>query len=99
MLVVKVELHSAVTGEVTTIGRMTISNDATGSKTRGNYITRVFRRDSDVIMRTGEVKNFPRKSYNLWRLVSRCLRTAFPEENRWTPAPTSKPQKTRSTKR
>jgi len=30
--------------------------------------------------RVGEVLNYPRLSYNVWRLVSRALRSAFPEE-------------------
>ena len=30
--------------------------------------------------RWGEVKNYPRLSYSVWRLVSRALRSAFPEE-------------------
>lgn len=30
--------------------------------------------------RVGEVLNYPRLSYNVWRLISRALRSAFPEE-------------------
>lgn len=30
--------------------------------------------------RSGTVKNYPRLSYNVWRLVLRALRSAFPEE-------------------
>lgn len=37
MLVVKVELHSAVTGEVTEIARSVIYNTGEGSATRGHY--------------------------------------------------------------
>jgi len=99
MIVVKVELHGAMSGRVTELGRMLIGNmgDATGS--RGDYEARVLRRrathlgkvgevgDSPFIQwkdapvtRTGEVKNYPRLSYNIWRLVLRALRSSFPEE-------------------
>jgi len=30
--------------------------------------------------RTGEVKNYPRLSYNVWRLILRSLLSCFPEE-------------------
>lgn len=30
--------------------------------------------------RRGRVDRFPRRSYNIWRLVSRAIRAAFPEE-------------------
>ena len=31
--------------------------------------------------RAGQVKNYPRLSYNVWRLISRALRASFPEES------------------
>ena len=37
MLIVKIELHSAVTGQVTTIATGKIVNTGTGSPTQGNY--------------------------------------------------------------
>ena len=42
MLVVKVELHSAVDGSVVEIGRANISNDGTGTHDVGNYLVDVF---------------------------------------------------------
>lgn len=84
MIVVKVELHSARTGKVEELGRMVISNDG-GSQTasRSDYTARVCRKGSTDFMkplRTGHVKDWPRLSYNVWRLVLRSLRDAFPEE-------------------
>jgi len=32
--------------------------------------------------RIGEVKNYPRLSYSVWRLVMRALKSAFPEERK-----------------
>lgn len=90
MLVVKIELWSAVTGKITEIGRTYIANDGTGVRGRGNYAVKVARKDAvaepytgwhDIrASRDGHVEDYPRESYNVWRLVSRALRSAFPEE-------------------
>jgi len=92
MIVVRIELHSAITGNVTEIGVMRIGNVG-GTCERGDYEVRVQKRaERELIVgadfegwdkpttRTGEVKNYPRLSYNVWRLVLRALRSAFPEE-------------------
>ena len=87
VIVVKIELHSARTGCVELLGTTIISN-AGGSHTRGDYDVRVgHKKDAgaheDVYkrpLRTGSVKNYPRLSYNVWRLVIRALKSAFPEE-------------------
>ena len=89
MLVLRLELHSARTGKVTEIGTTTISNVGVGAKpTQRNYEVKVGRKtDAGNIvkvftnpLRTGLVKNYSRNSYNVWRLVIRALRAAFPEE-------------------
>lgn len=92
MIVVKIELHSAVSGEVSEIGRMYIANDGEKSvqdPTKGDYLVKVCRRGSPGITdfytkkrgeRLGSVKDYPRLSYNVWRLIMRALRSAFPEE-------------------
>lgn len=89
MLVVKIELHSALDHTVTEIGRMNIANDGHGTNTIGHYKAQVLRRGStdpgwedrkSHITRTGAVDNYPRQSYNVWRLVLRALKSAFPEE-------------------
>ncbi len=89
MLVVKVELHSALTGLVTEIGRAYIANDGTGSDESGNYKVAVCRKGStrkpwgeDAVAptREGRVDGYPRLSYPVWRLVCRALRSCFPEE-------------------
>lgn len=92
MLVVKVELHSAVTGQVTELGRTYIWNDGTSKiRERGNYKAAVCRKGSydpaaaireGKALRYGEVKDYPRLSYNVWRLVSRALLSCFPEERK-----------------
>lgn len=92
MIVVKIELWSAITGKATEIGRMHISNDGTGDQKRRNYKVEVLRRGATATTpdgapaeaapttRVGEVKAFPSLSYNVWRLVLRALSSAFPEE-------------------
>lgn len=87
VLVIKVELHSAVTRKVTLLGSMIIDNVG-GTKESGNYRVRVgHKKNCDDLkavavnpLREGSVKNFPRLSYNVWRLVYRALKSTFPEE-------------------
>jgi hypothetical protein len=73
------------------LGRTYVFNDAAGTASRGNYEVRVCRKGSfdadprEIVegtgfTRKGRVDNWPRKSYNIWRLVLRCLQSAFPEE-------------------
>ncbi len=89
MIVVTVELHSAITGKVSVIGRTIIHNVGTSADGRlGDYQVAVAnRRDATGLrailqrpQRRGEVRQYPRLSYNVWRLVIRALRSAFPEE-------------------
>lgn len=86
MLVLKLELHSARTGEIKTIGQVIIANVG-GSTERGNYEIKVahgsrlsLRETYLHPQRQGRVENYPRLSYNVWRLVIRALKSAFPEE-------------------
>lgn len=92
MLVIKIELWSARTGKQSEIGRMYIANggDTTDPKL-GDYSVAVCRRGSDAVpqpinpsgpkaTRVGSVNRYPRLAYNIWRLVLRALRSAFPEE-------------------
>lgn len=89
MLVLKLELHSARTGEIKEIGRTIIANVG-GTSKRGDYICKVSRKrdtfdNKDTWkepLRTGNVENYPRLSYNVWRLVIRALLSAFPEEKK-----------------
>jgi hypothetical protein len=89
VLVVKVELWSAVTGQASELARMYISNDGTlRNGPKGNYDVKVCRKGSFKYKGWGEVKttrvgrveNYPKLSYNVWRLITRALKSAFPEE-------------------
>lgn len=91
MIVVKIEMWPK--GDETKkreIGRTYIFN-AGGSLRRGDYEVRVCRKnnfDTTVrelhsgkgFTRTGRVEDYPRLSYNVWRLIARALKAAFPEE-------------------
>jgi hypothetical protein len=72
MLIVKIELHSAVTGQVTTIAIGRIVNTGTGSPSQGNY--RIELRDAaGRKWKTGHIEGFPRKRLLAWDLLYRVL--------------------------
>jgi len=74
MIVVRVELHSAVTGSVTEIGRMTLSNDGTGGERFGSYDVELMRRGTiDKVHNKARVERHARKSLSVWILVRKAL--------------------------
>ena len=79
MIVVRVELHSAITREVTELARMHIANDGTGTATRCNYHAAVFRGrsrealDKQQIQRSGAIADWPRQQLHVWNLVATLL--------------------------
>jgi hypothetical protein len=88
VLVVRVDLHSAITGKTTEIARMIIANDGTGSPGRGSYWGRAAKGkvEGDQMipaaimyeprkLRHAEVKEYPRKSLHVWNLVARMLKS------------------------
>lgn len=78
MIVVRVELHSAITGKVTEIGLMGIANIG-GTRQRGHYFAETYRGRSapDLAKRTRQrscaIKDYPRLSVHVWHLVARAL--------------------------
>ena len=84
MIVVRVELHSAITNKVTEIGRMVIVNDGTGDHHTGNYYGKAIMGKSDhnfsreeivraPITRVGKVTGYKRQSLHVFNLVARML--------------------------
>lgn len=77
MIVVKIELHSAITGKITSLGQMQISNTGHLTKknpNRGDYAVELFRKGSTTkVQRKGLVQDYPRNSYTVWELVRRAL--------------------------
>ena len=82
MIVVTVELWSAITGSKTQLARMHICNDGEASSQNhriGDYIGTVFRgRDAVAlakgsVQKTGAVKGYRRLDLHVWNLVARML--------------------------
>lgn len=82
MIVVRVELHSAVTKKVTELARMELANDGVKSAaahTMGDYEVRtLFGRgteslDKRIGHRSARVENFPRLRLHVWNLVTEGL--------------------------
>ena len=85
MLVVKVELHSAITGRVSEIARMVIANTGTSEDPkRGDYTCYTLRgRNAEALnkamvegsppVRSALVLNYPRLAVHVWNLVAAAL--------------------------
>lgn len=80
MLIVTVELHSAITKETTLLERLLIVNDGTGTPARGQYQTFVGHpKQSNLLeiyfhpLREGMVKNHDRQRLPVWTLVRKAL--------------------------
>ena len=80
MLIVRVELHSARTGEVTEIARMRICNVGVSNEGRkGDYEIVTFRGrsteqlDQRTKQRSGFVYGHPRLAEHGWKLVRKAL--------------------------
>ena len=82
MIVVKVELHSAITGQQSEIARMVIDNIG-GDETRGDYRCRTYRgRDERSLTlamlrnnttREARVHGHRRLALHVWHLVAKAL--------------------------
>jgi len=79
MIVVRVELWSAITGEKTELARMHIANTGAGTASRGFYFGQTFRGRSAAALskqieaKQGHVENYPRQQLHVWNLVARML--------------------------
>jgi hypothetical protein len=80
MIVVRVEMHSAVTSEVRELGRVEISNDvATGTDEIGFYNVEV-RSDESTKVHRGRVEGYARKTRSIWSLVQLALSSALDDQ-------------------
>lgn len=80
MLVVRVELHSALTGKITEIARAIIFNDGGSTNPcRGNYGVEILRGrdkaalDKRQVLKRGIVLNHARLDLHVWHLVAKAL--------------------------
>ncbi len=80
MIIVRVELLSAVTGKTTELARMHISNTGEGTDRRCDYVGETFiGRDKAALQRgtvskRGRVAGWRRHDFHIWNLVHRMLR-------------------------
>lgn len=80
MIIVRVELHSAIDGSLTELGRIVICNDGSGSNNSGNYTAQSFRgRDTktlnrQTISKKAIIKNWPHLRFHVWNLVAKSLK-------------------------
>jgi len=93
MIVVKIELWPfGNESKSRELGRAYIANDGTGDLERGNYTVAVCRKGSKRVPRPidpqgpnatrgAKIFDYPRLSYSVWRLITRSLKTCFPEES------------------
>ena len=76
MIVVNVRLLSAISHDRDKhLGTLTICNDGTGTKTRGNY-TVDFAGASGGKGKSGVVLDYPREAVEIWNLVRRACEAA-----------------------
>jgi len=78
MIVIKVELHSAINGTIVSLGQMVIDNIG-GSRTRGNYRCRTWRKGAPLnpkkgVTREATVTDHPRLAKSVWNLVFKALK-------------------------
>jgi hypothetical protein len=81
MIVVKVELHSAVDGRIEELGQIVIANDGTGTDLMGSYWTRAYAPGTDLYaggLRSGVINaaEIPkhRRTDPVWTLVGKALK-------------------------
>lgn len=89
MIVIRVELHSAKTGNVTEIGTMLLANDGTSDDPAvGNYDVwlggKAHKGRKFAIrkkpLRTARVEGYRRKSNVIWKLVKRAVEALYAKE-------------------
>lgn len=79
MIVVRVELHSAIDGRVSELARMEICNDGTGTDRRCHYDGRTLigrctaALDQGRVLKRARVTDWPRHDWHVWNLVRTML--------------------------
>jgi hypothetical protein len=79
MIVVRVELWSAITGVKTELARLHICNDGSSAGRRRNYVGESFRGrdkaalDQRIVSHRGAVREWPSPDRHVWRLVAAML--------------------------
>jgi len=77
MIVVEAKLipFGDFTAPSTTLCRLEIINDGTGTSTHGNYRLRLYSKGvSPRLLKKGRIDNWPRKSKAAWRLIAEAFK-------------------------
>lgn len=78
MIIVEVKVRPFGYGEEKLLGTCVIANDGSGTEKRGNYYARLYgKRKRRMKPETITVKNHPRKSYHVWKLVYKVLKEIY----------------------
>jgi hypothetical protein len=77
MILVTLELHSAITGKVTELGRAIIANDESSTdRAIGNYTVKLSANLGGV-PREGRVVGHCRSTWDFWPLIAKALAAAI----------------------
>lgn len=82
MIIIRVELHSAINGSITELARMKISNTGYNhiTDTNHNYKCQTFRGinketlNKETVERYSNINNWPRERYHIWNMVAKALK-------------------------
>lgn len=79
MIVIKIELHSALTGKITQLGEAYISS--TGEVHEGDkcdYELKIMRKPKfKSVTKMARVERWPRSRRTVWQLLQECLNQAY----------------------
>lgn len=76
MVRITIELLPPFAKRTIAIAKAEIVNEGTGTPQRGDYKYALWGKQG-AVWRVGTVKAFPRKSYNVWRLLYYILKQVF----------------------
>ena len=79
MIVIKIELHSAVTRKVTQLGEAYITNDGVWHENDCcDYHFKIMRKPKfKSVTKLARVERWPRSRRTVWQLLQKCLNQAY----------------------
>lgn len=81
MIIVQAALLSGIDSSMSSLGRLEITNDGTGTASKGNYIVVLYSRGANGRkIRTAKIKNWPRNAKTAWALVTAAIEAVKPKK-------------------
>lgn len=75
MIVTTMDLRSAISSDRDdNLCTVVISNDGTGSSSKGNYDVKLFARSNGRLIRTARVEAWSRNAHPAWRLLAAAMK-------------------------